>query len=93
MQTQGDLCILSQSLWVRMNFDHVDIENLVSLSSTPSVSYTLTIFSSARFPEPRGEGLDGDIPLSDTRFQVLLCLMSGCELLCLFLSAARGRFS
>lgn len=49
-----------------MSFDHADLEGLVFLVfSIPSGSNTLSASFSSRFPEPWGEGFDGDGPFRD----------------------------
>lgn len=55
------MCMLPQSLWVHMSFDHIYLEDLLFLvPSALSGSYTLSVSSSAEFHEPWGEGFDGD---------------------------------
>ena len=74
--------MLAASVSVHMSFAHGDLEGLVFLvSSIPS-----DLHSSVGFPEPCGEGFDGDIPFR----ALILCIVSGRGSLCLFPSAAGG---
>lgn len=57
----------------------VDLEGPVFLrSSIPSASYTLSTSSSTGFPEPWGEGFDGDISFRTQHSKVSLSLPAQC---------------
>lgn len=58
-------CVCCLSLWITMCIDHAALDCLVSLVFfLPSVSYTLSTYSSAGFSVRWGEGFDADILLN-----------------------------
>ena len=82
---------------LHMCVDSVDLEGRVSLLSSVSPgTYTLLASSSAGFLGLRGKGFDEDILLRtecSTQRSCIFGIMSDCESLYLFPSAAGGSFS
>ena len=58
MHPVQNVWMLAQSLWILMNFDHVDLEGLFSWCLLSLL--TLSAFSFMEVHEPQVEELDGD---------------------------------
>lgn len=80
--------MLPSSLWLHKSFANVDLEDLVFLVVS-ILSGSCTASSTARFPQPWGEGFEGDIPFGS----LTLWIMSGCGSLFIPIYYTGGSFS